>query len=73
MGVLLSGMSVLYGGAYNSFTLNPEVLLVFAGTILALIIIVIVITAMMLIPDIIVQKKLNTIWTKVKELHYNKN
>ena len=94
MGVLLSGMSVLYGGAYNSFTLNPEVLLVFTGTILALIIIVIVITAvllvftgtilaliiivivitaMLLIPDIIMQKKLNTIWTKVKELHYNKN
>ena len=73
MGVLLSGMSVLYGGAYNSFTLNPEVLLVFAGTILALIIIILVITAMLLIPDIIVQKKLNTIWTKVKELHYNKN
>ena len=66
MGVLVSGMAVLYGGAYNSFTLNPEVLLVFAGTILALIIIVIVITAMMLIPDIIMQKKLNAIWNKVK-------
>ena len=73
MGVLLRGMSVLYGGAYNSFTLNPEVLLVFAGTILAVIVIILVITAMLLIPDIIMQKKLNTIWTKVKELHNNKN
>ena len=73
MGVLLSGMAVLYGGAYNSFTLNPEVLLIFAGTILAFIVIVILITAMMLIPDIIMQKKLNTIWKKVKEAHYNKN
>ena len=50
--------------AYNSFTLNPEVLLIFAGTILAFIIVVILITAMLLIPDIIMQKKLNTIWKK---------
>ena len=73
MGVLVSGMAVLYGGAYNSFTLNPEVLLVFAGTILAFIVIVILITTMLLIPDIIMQKKLNTIWKKVKEAHCNKN
>ena len=66
MGVLVSGMAVVYGKAYNSFTLNPEVLLIFAGTILAFIIVVILITAMLLIPDIIMQKKLNTIWKKNK-------
>ena len=77
MGVFVSGMSVLYGGAYNNYTLiesishAPEVLLVFAGTILAVIVIILVITAMLLIPDIIMQKKLNTIWTKVKELNNN--
>lgn len=79
MGVLVSGMSVLYGGAYNNYTLiesishAPEVLLVFAGTILAAIVIVLVITAMLLIPDIIMQKKLNSIWIKLKEFHNNKN
>ena len=72
MGVLVSGMAVVYGKAYNSFTLNPEILLIFAGTILAFIIVVLLITAMLLIPDIIMQKKLNTIWRKVKEFH-NKN
>ena len=72
MGVLVSGMAVVYGKAYNSFTLNPEILLIFAGTILAFIIVVLLITAMLLIPDIIMQKKLNTIWKKIKELH-NKN
>ncbi|MBW5400422.1 DUF4234 domain-containing protein [Brachyspira pilosicoli] len=72
MGVFVSGMSVLYGGAYNNYTLiesishAPEVLLVFAGTILAVIAIVLVITAMLLIPDIIMQKKLNSIWIKLK-------
>ena len=73
MGALVSGMAVVYGKAYNSFSLDPEVLLVFSGTILALIIIVIVITAMLLIPDIIMQKKLNSIWTKVKEFYNDKN
>lgn len=79
MGVFVSGMSVLYGGAYNNYTLiesishAPEVLLVFAGTILAVIAIVLVITAMLLIPDIIMQKKLNSIWIKLKEFYNNKN
>ena len=79
MGVFVSGMSVLYGGAYNNYTLiesishAPEVLLVFAGTILADIAIVLVITAMLLIPDIIMQKKLNSIWIKLKEFYDNKN
>ncbi|WP_456059805.1 DUF4234 domain-containing protein [Brachyspira pilosicoli] len=79
MGVFVSGMSVLYGGAYNNYTLiesishAPEVLLVFAGTILAVIAIVLVITAMLLIPDIIMQKKLNSIWIKLKEFYDNKN
>ncbi|MEI0612718.1 DUF4234 domain-containing protein [Brachyspira pilosicoli] len=79
MGVFVSGMSVLYGGAYNNYTLiesishAPELLLVFVGTILAAIVIVLVITAMLLIPDIIMQKKLNSIWIKLKEFYNNKN
>ena len=73
MGALVSGMAVVYGKAYNIFSLDPEVLLVFTGTILAVIVIILVITAMLLIPDIIMQKKLNSIWTKVKEPHNDKN
>ena len=73
MGALVSGMAVVYGKAYNSFSLDPEVLLVFTGTILAVIVIILVITAMLLIPDIIMQKKLNSIWTKVKEFYNDKN
>ena len=58
--------------AYRDFNVielidyKPNVLLVFAGTVLVGFIILFVITASLLIPDIIMQKKLNSIWEKIR-------
>ena len=67
-GVLVSGMSLAYRD-FNVIELidyKPNILLVFAGTILVGFIILFVITASLLIPDIIMQKKLNSIWEKIR-------
>ena len=58
--------------AYRDFNVielidyKPNILLVFAGTVLVGFIILFVITASLLIPDIIMQKKLNSIWEKIR-------
>lgn len=67
MGALVSGMALAYSD-FNFIDLidNPEALLIFLGTILAGFIILFVIISSLIIPDIIMQKKLNSIWEKIK-------
>lgn len=57
--------------AYSDFNFidlidNPEALLIFLGTILVGFIILFIITASLLVPDIIMQKKLNSILEKIR-------
>ncbi|OEJ15167.1 hypothetical protein BFL38_12715 [Brachyspira hampsonii] len=71
-GVLVSGMALAYSD-FNFIDLidNPEALLIFLGTIFGGFIIIFVITASLIIPDIIMQKKLNSIWEKIRSKKYN--
>ncbi|PCG20395.1 DUF4234 domain-containing protein [Brachyspira sp. G79] len=66
-GLLVSGMSLVYSD-FNFIELidNPEALLIFFGTILVGFIILFVIIFSLLIPDIIMQKQLNSIWEKIR-------
>ena len=67
MGALVSGMALAYSD-FNFIDLidNPETLLIFLGTILVGFIILFVIISSLIIPDIIMQKKLNSIWEKIR-------
>ncbi|PTY39203.1 DUF4234 domain-containing protein [Brachyspira hampsonii] len=67
LGLLVSTMALFYNDFnFIDFIDNPEALLIFLGTILISFIILFVITASLIIPDIIMQKKLNSIWEKIR-------
>ncbi|EKV58181.1 DUF4234 domain-containing protein [Brachyspira hampsonii] len=71
-GLLVSTMALVYNDFnFIDFIDNPEALLIFLGTILISFIILFVITASLIIPDIIMQKKLNSIWEKIRSKKYN--